>query len=205
MLLPLGTRPSSRSRRRAYRYYPTFDRSTRLAVAIVPRRPGTMIEVKSAADVLAYIAQVTWYPTLAPQRYRQPRSFSPRLQARPLAYGVPAARLLCAGATPRYPAVAREFRLVLAEQVRSETIAASATGRVSHLCSTETETQLASTPAARASSRFRIQAPALEPSRSERPGGGLISRDPTGPWTGGCAGNTPRQPPLRRNPRRRMR
>ncbi len=41
---------------------------------------------------------------------------------------------------------------------------------MSHLCSTETETQLASTPTARASSRFRIQAPALEPSRSERPG-----------------------------------
>ncbi len=54
-------------------------------------------------------------------------------------------------------------------------IAASATERVSHLCSTETETQLASTPAARASSRFGIQAPALELSRSERPGGGLIS------------------------------
>ena len=30
-----------------------------------------------------------------------------------MAYVVPAARLLCAGATPRYPAVAREFRLVL--------------------------------------------------------------------------------------------
>ncbi len=115
MLLPLGSRPSSRSRRRAYRSYPTVDRSTRLAGAVVPRRPCTMIEAETAADVLARAPTCTGhlYPTLVPQRYRQPRGFSPRLQARPPAYVVPAARLLCAGATPRYPAVAREFRLVL--------------------------------------------------------------------------------------------
>ncbi len=103
MLLPLGTRPSSRSRQRAYRSYPTVDRNTRLAGAIVPRRPGTMIEAETAADVLPRAPTCTGhlYPTLVPQRYRQRTSFSPRLQGRPLAYVVPAARLLSAGATPR--------------------------------------------------------------------------------------------------------